>query len=218
MRSPARLGNILLTVLALGTSRAQSVSENNDVTTTSRVLVRGNEAREFDWAKLQSRAHVAYVSSGPRTQSGRIIDNDLQTSFQFIQSDEAPTVIVELARSTEIHRVSAVFKAEDAELSVYLLNELPKDPSDLRLARPDASVVGLRDERGMATVNVSASSARYVALRWKRKRSQEPFSVAEISAYSNAPTDLKFGDNNSLADNTKTFTTPVPPVVPVVSP
>ena len=218
MRSPARLGSILLTVLGLGTSRVQSASENNDVTTTSRVTVRGTEVREFDWAKLQSRAHVVYVSSGPRTQSGRMIDNDLQTSFQFIQSDEGPTVIVELARSTEIHRVSAVFKAEDAELSVYLLNELPKDPSDLRLARPDASVVGLPDERGMATVNVSVSSARYVALRWKRKRSQEAFSVAEISAYSNAPTDLNFGDNISLADNTKTFTTPVPPVIPVVSP
>lgn len=217
--SPASLGKLLvLTAFALEASNALCAPESNEVTTTARVTVRGSEVREFDWAKVQARARIAFVSSGPRTQSARMIDSDLQSVFRFSESDESPTVIVELARSTELHRVSTVFKAEDTELNVYLLNKLPKDPSDLRFAEPDASVVDLPDERGMATVNVSVSSARYVVLRWKRKKSQEPFAVAEISAYSNAPADLNFGDNVGLADNTKTFTTLEPPLVPVVSP
>ena len=217
--SPTCLSKLLVLIaFVLAGSNALSAPEANEITTTARVTVRGTEVREFDWAKSRARARIAYTSSGPRTLSPRMIDNDLQTSFQFSESDQSPTVIVELAKSTELHRVSAVFKAEDAELSIYLLNELPKDPSDLGFAKPNVSVVGLPDEHGMATVNVSASSARYVVLRWKRKRSDDPFTVAEISAFSNAPADLVFGEDPHLADNTNAFAAPEPPLIPVVSP
>ena len=146
-----------------------------------------------------------------------MIDDDLQTLFRFSESDPSPTVIVELAKSTELHRVSTVFKAEDAELGVYLRNELPKDMSDLRFAKPDASVVTLPDERGMATVNVSVSSARYVVLRWKRKKSDDPFTVAEISAISNARTELIWDADPHLAENANSLVTQQPPTVGVVS-
>jgi len=190
-----------------------SVSE-----TATRVTVRGSEVREFDLAKLQARARVAYVSSGPRTLSGRMIDNDLQTVFRFSESDKSPTVIVELAQSAKLHRVSTVFKAEDARVDVYLLSELPKDVADLQFAKPDASIVELPDEHGMVTVDFQVSSARYVALRWNRNRWREPFAVAEISAFSNDSTDSNFDDSARLADNSKTIAALEPPLVPVVSP
>ena len=219
MRSPARLGNILLTVLALGASRVQSASENSDVTTAPRVLVRGNEVREFDWAKLQSRAHIVYVSSGPRTQSGRMIDSDLQTAFRFSKSDKSPTVIVELARNANLHRVTTAFKAQEGvTLDVFLLNDLPKDANDLRFAKPVASIVDLPDNHGVMTADFAVSSARYVALRWTRKKWQEPFEVAEISALSNGPTDLTSNQEVRLADNINSFVAPAPPPIPVVSP
>ena len=218
MRSPARLGNILLTVLALGTARGQSASENNDVTTATRVMVRGSEVREFDWAKLQSRAHVAYVSSGPRTQGGRMIDNDLQTVFRFSGSDKSPTVVVELAQNANLHRVVTAFKAEEGvTLDIFLFNELPKDANDLGFANPVASIVDLPDNHGVMTADFAVSSARYVALRWTRKR-QEPFEVAEISALSTDPADLIVGEDMKLADNTVPNFAPEPPIVPVVSP
>jgi hypothetical protein len=207
-----------MTAFALKTTSALSAPETDDVTTAARVTVRGTEVREFDWAKSQARARIVYTSSGPRTLSPRMIDNDLQTLFRFSESDQSPTVIIELAKSTDLHRVSAVFKAEDAELSVYLLNELPKDPSNLGFAKPNASAVSLPDEPGMATVNVSVSSARYVVLRWKRKRSEDPFTVAEISAFSNARADLISDGDPHLADNTNAFTPPELPLVGVVSP
>ena len=213
------LGKLLvLTAFALVRSTALSAPEATEITAAARVTVRGSEVREFDWAKSQARARIAYTSSGPRTSSGRMIDNDLQTLFQFSESDQSPTVIIELAKSTELHRVSAVFKAEDAELGVYLLNEFPKNPSDLGFAKPDASIVSLPNQHGMATLDVSVSSARYVVLRWKRKRSDEPFSVAEISAFSNAPADLVSDGDPHLADNAHTFAAPELPQVGVVSP
>ncbi len=216
--SPTCLSKLLVIIaFALAGANALSAPEATEITTTARVTVRGSEVREFDWAKSRARARIAYTSSGPRTLSGRMIDNDLQTSFQFSESDQSPTVIVELARSTELHRISAVFKAEDAELGVYLLNELPKDPSDLGPAQPTASAVSLPDEHGMATVNVSVSSARYVVLRWKRKRSDDPFTVAEISAFSNATADLVSDEGPYLADN-NSLTASGPPPVAVISP
>ena len=217
--SPTCLSKLLVLIaFAFAGSNALSAPEATEITTTARVTVRGNEVREFDWAKSRARARIAYTSSGPRTLSGRMIDNDLQTSFQFSESDQSPTVIVELAKSTELHRVSAVFKAEDAELGIYLLNELPKDPSDLGSVKPNASVVSLPDEHGMATVNVSVSSARYIVLRWKRKRSEDPFTVAEISAFSNAPADLVSDGNPYLADNGDSLTASGPPPVAIISP
>lgn len=219
MRSPARLGNILLTVLALGTSRVQSASESNDVTTAPRVLVRGNEVREFDWAKLQSRAHVVYVSSGPRTQSGRMIDNDLQTAFRFSESDKSPTVIIELGQNANLHRVTTAFRAEEGvTLDVFLLNDLPKDGNNLRFAKAVASIVDLPDNHGVMTADFAVSSARYVVLRWTRKKWQEPFEVAEISALSNDPTDLISDQEVRLADKANFFIAPAPPPIPVVSP
>jgi hypothetical protein len=181
-------------------------------------MVRGTEVREFDWAKLQARARIAYTSSGPKTLSPRMIDNDLQTVFRFSESDKSPTVIVELAKSAQLHRVSAVFKAEDAKVEVFLFNELPKDIADLQFTKPDASVVELPDQHGMVTVDFSVSSARYVALRWSRNKWREPFEVAEISAFSNDPTDLISDQDARLADNAKTFAVLEPPPIPFVSP
>jgi hypothetical protein len=70
----------------------------------------------------------------------------------------------------------------------------------------------------MVTVDFSVSSARYVALRWSRNKWLEPFEVAEISAFSNDPTDLISDQDARLADNAKTFANPEPPPIPFVSP
>jgi len=209
---------VALSCFAFTASSTLSAPETNDATTVTRVTVRGTEVREFDWAKSRSRARVVYTSSGPRALSGQLIDNDLQTVFRFSESDPAPTVIVELARSAKLHRVSTVFKAEDAKVEVFLLNELPKDQDDLRFATPNATVVSLPDERGSVTVDFSVSSARYLALRWKRNRRDDPFTVAEISAFSNDPADFASDQDPHLADNTSRFTSSEPPSVGVVSP
>lgn len=199
------------------TSLGLSQSNADNVTTTARVTVRGSEVREFDWAKLQAQARIAYVSSGPRAVRSRMIDNDLQTTFQFSESDTSPTVIVELSKSAHLHRVSTVFKSEDAQLDVMLLNELPKNLDDLQFAKPDISRVGLPDEHGVIAADFSVSSARFVVFRWKRNKRDEPFSVAEISAFSNDPADWISDADARLADNANSLTVTAPPNVGIVS-
>jgi hypothetical protein len=147
-----------------------------------------------------------------------MIDGDPQTAFRFSASDSSPTVMVELAQSERLHRVTVVFKAENAPVDVYLLNELPKNADDLRFLTPLATIVDPPDNRGTASVDFTASGARYVALRWNRNKSQEPFEVAEISAFSNDPTDLTFGQDPHLAVNTGPSFATEAPTVPVVSP
>jgi hypothetical protein len=214
---------LAIALIALSARVGLTASPTDDVdpvsNATARVTVRGTELREFDWAKSEARARIAYVSSGARTFTGRMIDNDLGTAFRFSARDTSPTVIVELAQSPRLHRITAAFKAEDARVDVYLLNALPKNPDDLRFLTPLATIVDAPDNRGTASVDFTASGARYVALRWNRNKSQEPFEVAEISAFSNDPTDLMFGQDPHLAANTgPSFATTEPPTVPVVSP
>ena len=179
--------------------------------------VRGTEVRESDWAKLQARARVAYISSGPRPLTGRMIDNDLTTTFRFSESDKSPTVIVELAQSVELHRIRTVFKGDNARLDVFLLNELPKNENNLQLAKPFASTVNLPENQGTVTVDFSPGSARYVALRWTGNKSREPFQIAEISAFSNEPADWIASDPHLAANSGPNFFASGPPPIPVIS-
>lgn len=149
------------------------------------VLVRA-DLSEFNWAKLGARGRIAYVSSGSKLQAVRMIDDNLGTAFRFAGGDESPVVIVELAESQRLHRVSAVFTPEVARLDIYLLNERPKDPAALEYLTPFASIVD-PPEPGNATVDFAPSNARYVALRWIRLKTRRPFDVAQVSAFSFVP-------------------------------
>lgn len=215
--SPARLGNLIVVLMcALVTSRVVNAQESSE-TTVTRVTVHGSEVREFDWAKQRARARIAYISSGAKLLSPRLIDNDLQTSFGFSESDETPMVVVELAKSAQLHRVSTVFKGQDTQLDVIMLNALPKDLNDLQFAKADLSRVELPDEHGTITAEFAVSSARYVVFRWKRHKRDEPFSVAEISAFSNDPADWISDADVHLANNAQNASVPQPPSVGVVS-
>lgn len=151
------------------------------------VLVQA-DTPQYNWAKLHARARIAYVSSGPKLLAVRMIDDDLGTAFRFAGNDTSPVVIVELAESQRLHRVSAVFTAEVVRLDIYLLNERPKDPAGLEYLKPFASIVDPPDP-GNATVDFEPTNARYVALRWTRLKTRRPFDVAQVSAFSFVPTE-----------------------------
>jgi hypothetical protein len=64
----------------------------------------------FNFANLYAKAHVVHVSSGAKPAALRMIDDDSETGYRFGKSDPNPTVIVELAESERLHRVSALYK------------------------------------------------------------------------------------------------------------
>jgi hypothetical protein len=199
---------------------SQSSGSQSDTVTGPRVTVRATtEPADYDWAKLQTGARVAYVSSGSRLLTGRMIDNDLHSVFKFSASDSAPTVIVELAQTERLHRIAAVFKAGNAKVDFYLLDQLPKNPRDLQSMKPFATVTDAPGATGETSVDFAPNNARYVALRWVRNDPNEPIEVAEISAFSSDPTDPEFADALHLADNVNSNTGPInPPPIPILSP
>jgi len=151
--------------------------------TSDRVVV---TAEDVDVAKIQSGGQVVFVSSGQRAAASHAIDDDRRTVFLFSISDQRPTLIVKLGESKPVHRVSVVVGSQAGEVKVYLLDEIPRDPSDLDKAKSVATIVDLGVARE-AVVDFEVKNTRYVALRWPLSKNYSyPLAIAEISAFSYA--------------------------------
>ena len=189
----------------------------------------------FNFANLYAKGRVVYVSSGAPATARNMIDDDTMTGFRFASSDPHPTVIVELAESERLHRVSALYKMQAGKLDVYLLNELGENPGDLAGAQHIASVTD-RDAEGKAAANFSPQGARYIALRWTSAKSNDShgFEVAEINAFGDMPlamlntsgvpdiyasnsTGIHFPGESGPDASNSLGTLANPPVVPIVS-
>jgi hypothetical protein len=174
------------------------------------------EVDDVDLAKLQSGGQVVFVSSGQRPASFHSIDDDRRTVFQFASSDPRPIVIVKITDSKPIHRVSVVPGSASSKVDVYLLDELPRNPSELDKSTPLTSIVDLVVGKE-AAVDFPPQPAHYVALRWTPALTGVgPFKVAEISAFAK-------GDSPHVADALAAtappvFLVPDPPVIAPTSP
>ena len=159
------------------------------VVNTSPRSQRPKDRLNFNFANLYAKARVVYVSSGPVPAARRMIDDDSETGFRFSPADPHPTVIVELAESERLNRVSALYEMASGRMDVYLLNDLGHIPADLGGAKPIASVTD-RSGDGKAAVDFDPQGARYVALRWTPegdRRGKNTFEVAEINAFGDVP-------------------------------
>lgn len=218
-------------IAALGLYGAQSLqkfaSRQNGIVRVRNVAAtrRLEDMLNFNFANLYARARIVFVSSGAEKFARRMIDDDAVTSFQFAFTDPHPTVVVELAESERLHRVSTLYKMQAGRLDVFLLQELGTNPGDLSGRTPIASVT---DEigGGKAAVDFDPHGARYVALRWTpaEKNSRKGFEVAEVSAFGDMPLSMLSTSElpDIYADNSMGLMSPPlvvqPPVLPVVSP
>jgi len=171
---------------------------------------------DVDLAKVQAGGKIVLVSSGARGGGFRAIDDDHRTTFRFSGDDPRPTLIVQLAENRPIHRVSTVVGSKSEEIDVYLLNELPRKPSDLDDLKPTASIInpGIARE---ASVDFAPQNARYVALRWTLSgTTPEALNVAEVSAFTH-------GNSPVISPELAATDPPVylvsgPPILPAISP
>ena len=193
--------------LFLNTPPVRAVDSSNQATL---------DADEVDLAKLQSGGQIVLVSSGQRLVWFHSIDDDRRTVFQFADSDPRPTVIVKVTDAKPIHRVSVVPGSASPKVDVYLLNELPRDLSDLDKDKPLTSILDLAVGKE-AAVDFSPQRARYVALRWTLAPTViTPFQIAEISAFTK-------GEPTHVADALAATDPPLyvfqgPPVIKPLSP
>lgn len=213
--------------------RQQQITTVANVVTSRRLEDRLN----FNFANLYAKARVVYVSSGVSPAARRMIDDDTETAFRFAATDPSPTVIVELANSERLNRVSARYQMASGRLDVFLLNKLAADPGDLGALQPVASVTD-EDADGKAAVDFNPQGARYVALRWTpdaASNGERTFEVAEINAFGDTPLamlslneapDLYASSSSAMTrpgesspDISSTLgTIAIPPVLPAVSP
>jgi hypothetical protein len=147
------------------------------------------EADDVDVAKAQSGSVVVFVSSGQRLAVSHAIDGDRRTIFQFSSSDPRPTLIIKLIENKLVHRVGVVVGSETGKVDVYLLGQIPRDPSELDKMKPVTSIVdfGVAHE---ATADFAPQDASYVALRWALSSNHvRPPAVAEVSVFSHSASD-----------------------------
>lgn len=174
------------------------------------------QENDIDLAKVQAGGKVVLISSGTRGGRFRAIDDDHRTTFQFSSSDPRPTLIVRLLDSRPIHRVSVVVgSAGGKKIDVYLLQDLPRRPSDLDDLNPVASIVdpGIARE---AAVDFAPQTARYVALRWTL--SAENFgtlNLAEVSAIGRGESPVVSAE--LAATDPPIYVVAGPPILPPVS-
>ncbi len=183
--------------------------------TLNRIVV---DADDVDLAKVQSGGKVVFVSSGPRPASFHAIDDDLRTVFQFSNSDSRPTLIVKFTDNKQIHRVSLVVGSESGKVDVYLLTEIPREPSDLDRMKPVTSIIDLAIARE-GSMDFAPQNARYVALRWAPSGSHlQPLALAEVSVFTKGDSDFPQIANALAASDPPINLVSGPPVITPVSP
>ena len=216
--------------------RQHNISWVSQTVASKATSPRPEDRLNFNFANLYAKARVVYVSSGIAPAARRMIDDDTETGFRFSSSDPHPTVIVELAESERLNRVSARYQMAAGRMDVYLLNELAAEPGDLGVLKPVASVTD-HDADGKAAVDFHPQGARYLALRWtpENGNADRTFEVAEINAFGDVPLamltlneapDLYASASSAMTrpgemspDISSTLgTIAVPPVLPLVSP
>jgi hypothetical protein len=199
--------SIALIGLCLNTSRLGAADPSNPGLT---------EVNEVDLAKAQSGGQIVFVSSGKRLVRFQAIDNNPRTIFQFSTSDPRPTVIVKLAENKPIHRVSVVPGSDSQKVDVYLLDQLPREVSDLDKIEPVASIVGLI-VGNEASVDFPPQTAQYVALRWTLPATAAgPLKIAEIGAFTQ--TEGRGAGATLMDADLPIQLVSGPPLIPAVSP
>jgi hypothetical protein len=200
---------------------------------------RAEDHLNFNFANSYAKGRVVYVSSGPLASARRMIDDDNETGFHFAADDAHPTVIVELAQSSELRRVSALYTMKTpGRLDVYLLNKINDDTAEnLDQRQPVASATD-GDGDGKAAVDFETRGAKYVALRFTPetagRTAQNGFAIAEIDAFGDVPlaflnlsapdvyasnsSALQFPGDGGPDLSNRLGTMAIPPTLPEVSP
>lgn len=79
----------------------------------------------FDFASLTTGAEVTFISSGDPDLAMGVIDDDMNTFFEFDAADPDSILILDLRNRYRVSRFSMVFESGPGTLQVFNLPELP---------------------------------------------------------------------------------------------
>jgi len=141
------------------------------------------------------QARALYVSSGNDLQlANNMIDDQSATSFGFASEDNSPTAVIDLGKVCTVRHLSATYSARPGSIDFYVMKSLPgadRDESSNTWKLDAKTFAGLKPvasavddgTQGRASLDVPATSGRYVMLRWiPASRADMPFTLAEVTA------------------------------------
>lgn len=85
------------------------------------------DTTKFNFAALTTGSRVTHVSGGDYTMIDSVVDDDVETYYEFPADSTEDVLIIDMAEQREINRVSMLFEAGPGDLNFYLLNDLPED-------------------------------------------------------------------------------------------
>lgn len=166
----------------------------------------GSAVSGYNFSELCSRAQVIYVSSAEDLKlASNMIDEVPGTSFSFAANDTRPTVIIDLGEAKTLARISSIYSPAKGPVYFYVLKTLPGEAmpngqdgvntlhiseTALTELKPIGSTVD--DGTGRAAIDFTATTGRYVMLKWDLATQQHSaFHVANIAAFASNATQSK---------------------------
>ena len=179
----------------------QKVPLSTAQATTNRVQPRlGPQATfalvNYNLRDAHAKALSLYVSSGTDlTLAGRMIDDQVTTSFGFSAEDQSPTAVIDLGKVYTVRRLSAIYSAHPGSMDFYVMQSLPGPDRDglastmklgsdaLASLKPVGSAID-DGTQGRASIEFPATRGRYLMLRWiPAAHEGTSFTVAEVTAF-----------------------------------
>lgn len=81
---------------------------------------------KFNYASVHSDSQVTYVSSGQANQAISMIDDDVESYYDFNDEQES-IIIIDLSDQREVNSVSMLFESGPGAFDFYVVNTLPDD-------------------------------------------------------------------------------------------
>ncbi|WP_309398701.1 hypothetical protein [Cerasicoccus maritimus] len=100
--------------------RDENIAANTNRSTDSKPV-------KYNYASAHSDSRVSYVSSGDASQAIAMIDDDVESSYEFSPDDKENIVIVDLGDQREVNSVSMLFESGPGTFDFYVVNKLPDD-------------------------------------------------------------------------------------------
>lgn len=82
---------------------------------------------KVNYASAHTDSRVTYVSSGSADTAISMIDDDVESFYDFELGEEESIIIVDLKEQREVNSVSMLFQSGPGDFDFYIVNTLPED-------------------------------------------------------------------------------------------
>lgn len=86
-----------------------------------------SETTKFNFGSLHGGSRVTHLSADDTNGAENLIDDDVETYYEFPEDSTENVVIIDMAEQQEVNRVSMLFESGPGIFDFYMTNDLPED-------------------------------------------------------------------------------------------